>query len=172
MSRPETPSPVRGGEEVPAVESVAAQALAERVAQGMFERDSASRALGMTLDAVRPGYARLSMRIRSDMLNGHGSCHGGFLFTLADSAFAFACNSRNEATVAAAGHIEFLRPAWEGDVLSAEGMERTLAGRSGVYDVTVVDQEGRTVALFRGRSSRVRGTAIAEAGPDAEGSAA
>lgn len=137
-----------------------AQALAERAAQAMYACDRATQACDMKLDMVVPGRARLFMRVRRDMLNGHGTCHGGFIFTLADSAFAFACNSRNQRTVAASGAIEFLRPAFEDDLLRAEAQERSLKGRTGIYDVTVTNQEGETVAEFRGRSHRVAGEVI------------
>lgn len=134
--------------------------LARRVGESMFSRDAASQVLGMTIDDIGPGYARLTMTVRADMLNGHRTCHGGFLFALADSAFAFACNSRNEATVAAGCSIEYLRPAYEGDVLTAVARQRALSGRSGVTDVDVQDAEGRTVALFRGKSARIKGEVL------------
>jgi acyl-CoA thioesterase len=136
------------------------QALAELAGKAMYERDPASRALGMTLDEIRPGYARMSMPVRGDMLNGHGTCHGGYIFMLADSAFAFACNSHNFATVGAGCTIDYLAPAREGDVLSAEAVEQALAGKTGVYDVVVTNQEGRKLALFRGKSHRVSGHVI------------
>jgi acyl-CoA thioesterase len=136
------------------------QALAEAVAAAMFARDPASQALGMSIDAVAPGYARMSMPIRADMLNGHQTCHGGFIFALADSAFAFACNSHNLTTVGAACSIDYLAPGREGDVLTATATEQALSGKSGVYDVKVTNQEQRTVALFRGKSHRVSGTVI------------
>jgi acyl-CoA thioesterase len=141
-----------------------AQALAERVAAAMYARDTASQGLGMTLVAVGPGHASMAMTIRADMLNGHQSCHGGFIFTLADSAFAFACNSHNLVTVGAACTIDYLAPGRLGDVLTATATEQALAGKSGVYDVTVTDQEGRTIALFRGKSHRVAGTVVAAVG--------
>jgi acyl-CoA thioesterase len=137
-----------------------AQALAEKVADTMFSRDPASRGLGMTINAVRPGRASMSMTIRADMLNGHQSCHGGFIFTLADSAFAFACNSYNLNTVGAACTIDYLAPGMLHDVLTAEAVELALNGKSGVYDVKVSNQEGRTIALFRGKSLRVGGEVI------------
>jgi acyl-CoA thioesterase len=121
----------------------------------MFERDRASQALGMALEEVRPGYARLSMTVRADMVNGHGTCHGGLVFALADSAFAFACNSRGIRTVAAGCTVEFLAPAHEGDELVAEAQERSLQGRTGVYDVDV-RRGGELVATFRGRSAATR----------------
>jgi len=133
------------------------QALAELAGKTMYERDPASQALGMTLDEIRPGYARMSMRVRGDMLNGHATCHGGYIFMLADSAFAFACNSHNFNTVGAGCTIDYLAPGKEGDVLTAEAMEQALQGRTGVYDIEVTNQEGRTIALFRGKSHRVSG---------------
>jgi acyl-CoA thioesterase len=139
------------------------QALAELAGKTMYERDPASQALGMTLDAIRPGYARMSMPVRPDMLNGHGSCHGGYIFMLADSAFAFACNSHNFNTVGAGCSIDYLSPGREGDVLTAEAQEQALSGKTGVYDIVVSNQEGRKVALFRGKSHRVGGM-VAEVG--------
>ena len=139
------------------------QALAELAGKTMYERDPASQALGMLLDEIRPGYARMSMRVRGDMLNGHATCHGGYIFMLADSAFAFACNSHNFNTVGAGCTIDYLAPGREGDVLVAEAVEQALAGKTGVYDIKVTNQEGRTVALFRGKSHRVSGM-VAEVG--------
>lgn len=136
------------------------QALAELAGKTMYERDPASQALGMTLAAIRPGYARMRMRVREDMLNGHGTCHGGFIFMLADSAFAFACNSHNFNTVGAGCTIDYLAPGRVGDVLVAEAVEQALAGKTGVYDVVVTDQDGRKVALFRGKSHRVAGHVV------------
>ncbi|MFC5511449.1 hydroxyphenylacetyl-CoA thioesterase PaaI [Massilia jejuensis] len=133
------------------------QALAELAGKTMYERDPASQALGMKLDAIGPGHARMSMRVRADMLNGHQTCHGGFIFMLADSAFAFACNSHNFNTVGAGCTIDYLAPGREGDLLIAEAAEQALAGKTGVYDVTVKNGEGRTIALFRGKSHRVGG---------------
>lgn len=134
--------------------------LARRSAEAMFARDRASQGLGMVIEEVREGYARLRMTVRADMLNGHGACHGGYIFALADSAFAFSCNSRNRATVAAGADIEYLAPGRQGDVLVAEGQERSLGGRLGVYDITVRRQDGATVALFRGRSYGLKATVI------------
>jgi acyl-CoA thioesterase len=136
------------------------QALAELAGKTMYERDPASQALGMTLAAIRPGYARMRMRVRDDMLNGHGTCHGGYIFMLADSAFAFACNSHNFNTVGAGCTIDYLAPGRVGDVLVAEAVEQALAGKTGVYDVVVTDQDGRKVALFRGKSHRVAGHVV------------
>jgi acyl-CoA thioesterase len=142
-----------------------AQALAQRCADAMYSRDTASQSLGMRIVDVGPGFAVMTMTVRDDMLNGHATCHGGFIFSLADSAFAFACNSRNLVTVAAGCAIEFLAPARAGDVLTATGRERALGGRSGVYDIDVTNQHGATIAVFRGKSARIKGHVIDE--PDA-----
>jgi acyl-CoA thioesterase len=136
------------------------QALAALAGKTMYERDPASQALGMTLDDIRPGYARMRMRVRDDMLNGHGTCHGGYIFMLADSAFAFACNSHNLNTVGAGCTIDYLAPGRAGDVLVAEAVEQALSGKTGVYDVVVTDQDGRRIALFRGKSHRVAGHVV------------
>ena len=136
------------------------QRLAELAGKTMYERDPASQALGMTLDVIRPGYARMRMRVRDDMLNGHGTCHGGYIFMLADSAFAFACNSHNVNTVGAGCTIDYLAPGRAGDVLVAEAVEQALSGKTGVYDVVVTDQDGRRIALFRGKSHRVAGHVV------------
>jgi acyl-CoA thioesterase len=136
------------------------QALAERVAAGMYARDRASQAMGMEIAAIGPGYAELTMTVRADMLNGHAICHGGFIFTLADSAFAFACNSYNLTTVASGCAIDFVEPAREGDVLAAMARERSVSGRMGVYDIEVTNQRGETVAYFRGKSYRIKGHVI------------
>ena len=136
--------------------SIAAD-LARRVAARMFESDRASQALGMTIARISPGSATLTMPVRSDMVNGHAICHGGLIFALADSAFAFACNSYNFNTVAQGCTIEYLAPAHEGDVLTADAQERSLSGRTGVYDIEVKNQRGETIALFRGKSYRIKG---------------
>jgi acyl-CoA thioesterase len=133
------------------------QALAELAGKTMFERDPASQALGMLLAEIRPGHARMTMPVRRDMLNGHQTCHGGFIFMLADSAFAFACNSHNHNTVGAGCSIDYLAPGREGDLLTATAVEQALAGKTGVYDVTVSNQDGRIIALLRGKSHRVAG---------------
>jgi phenylacetic acid degradation protein PaaD len=144
------------------------QLIAERSAAAMWTDDAASQAMGMTLDEVRPGSARLSMTVRSDMVNGHGICHGGFVFALADSAFAFACNSYNRSTVAQACDIVFVSAARLDDKLVAEAAERARFGRHGVYDVTVRRAgapDGEYVALFRGRSREIGGTLVPEESP-------
>ena len=137
-----------------------AQKLAEASAAAMWREDRASQGLGMVLERVAPGSAVLSMPVSEAMLNGHGTCHGGFIFTLADSALAFACNSRNARAVAAHCSITFLRPAQRGDRLIATAEERATAGRSGVYDVRVTTQDGAVVAEFRGHSRLTGGTLI------------
>ena len=150
------------GEHHPAMTTADARTLAERVAESMYERDTATQALGIRIAHVGPGYAELAMAVRADMLNGHEICHGGFIFTLADSAFAYACNSYNLNTVASGCAIEFTAPARAGDVLTARAHERQFAGRTGVYDVEVANQRGETVALFRGKSYRIKGHLIDE----------
>lgn len=138
------------------------QALAEASAQAMYSRDSTSQALGMEIVAVGPGFARLTMTVRPDMVNGHDISHGGLIFSLADSAFAFACNSYNRATVALSASIEFLAPGRLGDLLTAEAQEVALGNKTGVYDVLVTNQDGQQIALFRGKSYRLQGTVIQE----------
>lgn len=138
-----------------------AQALAELAGKTMWDRDPASQALGMKLSEIRPGYALMTMPVRRDMLNGHQTCHGGYIFMLADSAFAFACNSHNHNTVGAGCTIDYVAPGREGEMLVAEAVEQTLSGKTGVYDVKVSNQDGRLIALFRGKSHRVSG-AVAE----------
>ncbi len=133
------------------------QQKAEAAAKLMYDDDRASRALGMELLEVRPGYARMRMTVRVEFTNGHGICHGGFIFLLADSTFAFACNSHNQRAVAAGAAIDFVAPAHEGDVLTAEGVEQHLGKRNGVYDMRVTDQHGHLIALFRGRSATIKG---------------
>jgi acyl-CoA thioesterase len=118
----------------------------------MFAADAASRALGIVVDDVAPGRARASMPVRADMLNGHGICHGGYVFTLADTAFAFACNTYDDVTVAAGADVTFLEPVPAGVTLVATAVERSRRGRSGLYDVTVRRDDGTAVAEFRGRS--------------------
>lgn len=137
------------------------QKLAEAASHAMWTRDNATHALGMTLESVAPGHAVMRMTVRSDMVNGHHICHGGLIFTLADSAFAYACNSYNLNTVASACSIDFLAPAREGDVLEATAVERSTSGRTGVYDIEVKVLGANTVALFRGKSYRIKGEVIA-----------
>lgn len=145
----------------PALSPAQALELAQEAAQAMWSRDHAAQALGMAIAEVRPGAARVTMQVRQDMVNGHAICHGGMLFTLADTAFAYACNSHNRVTVASACHIDFLAPGHLGDILVAEAVERSQSGRTGVYDVTVSTAAGKTVALFRGKSYRLQGEVTA-----------
>lgn len=140
-----------------------AQRLAEAAAQALSARDRASDALGMKLIGVRPGYARMQMTVREDMVNLHGTTHGGLVFALADSAFAYACNSHNRVAVASSCSIDFLRPAHLGETLTATAVEQALIGRNGVYDVRVENNKGELVALFRGKSAQIRGTVIESA---------
>lgn len=130
--------------------------LARRCAAAMWAADRASQLLGMQLEDVAPGRARLRMRVREEMLNGHGTCHGGYLAVLADSAFAFACNTGDDVTVAAGFDIEFAAPAHLGDELVADAAERVRYGRSGLYDVTVTKEDGTVIAEYRGRSRSLR----------------
>ncbi len=134
-----------------------AQEVARRSAEAMWSADRASRGLGMRLLEVGPGRAMVAMAVREDMVNGHGIGHGGFTFTLADSAFAFACNSYNRSTVAAGCEISFLAPTRLGDELVATALERSREGRDGVYDVEVT-RDGTVVARLVGRSREIRGT--------------
>ena len=138
----------------------AAAPSAEAVGRHMFANDLASRGLGMRIVALGVGTARLEMTVRDDMLNGHEICHGGFITTLADSAFAFACNSRNQLTVAAGLTVDFLAPVKRGEVLTADAAEVSLRGRTGVYDIVVTNQDGARVALVRGRSAALRGRTV------------
>jgi acyl-CoA thioesterase len=139
---------------------VAAQQLAERTARAMYERDAASRGLGIEIIEVRPGFVRATMLVRPDMVNGHDICHGGLIFTLADSAFAFSCNSYNAVTVAAGATIDFLAPAHEGDRLTATASELWRSKRTGLYEITVTDQHGAVIARFRGRSHQIKGQVV------------
>lgn len=145
------------------------QELAQACAQRLYSDDNASQALAMQIKTVEPGRATVSMRVRDDMLNGHGICHGGFIFALADSTFAFACNSRNISTVAQSCTIDYLRPGPAGEVLTAVAVEKSLAGRTGLYDVTVSDENGAVIALFRGKSYRIRGSVLPEQNNDSVG---
>ena len=137
-------------------------AIAEAVRHGMFKDDAASKAMGMQIEDVGPGYARISMLVRPDMLNGFRICHGGLITTLADSAFAFGCNSYNEMTVASGIVVDFLAPAYEGDRLVAECHEVSRAGRTGVYDIKVTDQDGKTIMVMRGRSHTMKGKQVVQ----------
>jgi acyl-CoA thioesterase len=138
--------------------------LASAVAMTMWSVDVASKdTMHMKLITAEPGRAVIEMQVRELHLNGHQICHGGFIFTLADSTFAFACNSYNKVAVAAGCSIEFLKPAHLGDVLTCEGVEQTLSGRHGIYDMRVTNQKGETIAMFRGKSAQIAGAVIPEA---------
>ena len=136
------------------------QQVADAVREGMYAKDRATRALGMAIVEVAPGTATLRMSVREDMLNGHDICHGGFITTLADSAFAFACNSYNELTVASGFSVDLVAPARLGDVLTARCVEVSKAGRTGVYDADVTNQRGERIAVFRGRSYTMKGKPV------------
>jgi acyl-CoA thioesterase len=136
------------------------QRLAEAVRDAMFANDRAAKALGMEILDVRPGGAVLRMTVREDMLNGHDIAHGGLITTLADTAFAYGCNSYNEVTVASGFTVDLLAPGRLGDVLTATCSEVSKAGRTGVYDIEVRNQRDERVAVFRGRSYTMRGKAV------------
>ena len=140
------------------------QSLAEACAKAMWTEDRASQGLGMEIQRMAPGEAVLSMLVRPDMTNGHGICHGGFIFTLADSAFAFACNTYDQSTVAQQCAVTFIEPVRQGEVLTAHAVERTRAGRSGIYDVTVRDSRNNVVAEFRGHSRTIAGNLLGKNG--------
>jgi acyl-CoA thioesterase len=139
----------------------AATEMARKVGATMFAVDNASKDfMQMELLSCEPGRAVMRMRVREPMLNGHKICHGGLIFTLADSTFAFACNSHNKVAVAAGCSIEFLKPAHLDDVLTCEGIEQTLQGRHGIYDMKVTNQRGEVIAMFRGKSAQIQGTVV------------
>jgi len=129
-----------------------AQSCAKRCADRMYQSDQASRELGIDISVTAPGKVSARMTVRPSMLNGFDICHGGYIFTLADTAFAFACNAYDDVTVASGASIEFLRPAREGDRLRAEAEELSRSGRSGIYDVVVCNQDDTRIAVFRGRA--------------------
>lgn len=139
-----------------------AQEMAEACAKAMWELDTASQHLGMRIEHIAPGEATLSMDITATMSNGHGNCHGGYIFTLADSAFAFACNGYNQLTVAQNCSITYISPGRIGDRLTAEAREISRRGRSGIYDIRISNQDGDLVAEFRGLSRTVKGTHLPE----------
>lgn len=130
------------------------------VAASMFKQDAASQWLGMQLGAVDTGCATVTLEIGDHMVNGHGNCHGGLVFALADTAFAMACNTYNEIAVGSACHIDYIRPVRAGDTLTAVAGECALAGRSGLYDITIRNQHDEIVAVFHGRSQRIRGAVV------------
>jgi acyl-CoA thioesterase len=130
------------------------QQVADQVGRTMYEHDAAAKMLGIRLDEIRPGFAKMSMHVRADMLNGHAILHGGMTFSLADTAFAYACNSRNQKTVALACSITYVIAGREGDTLSAVAQEQAQTGKTGVYDIVVTNQRGEKLAMFRGNSYR------------------
>ncbi len=138
-----------------------AQLIAERSVEALYARDRASQSLGMNVSVVRPGFAQVTMQVRPDMVNGHGLCHGGLIFALGDSAFAFACNTYNEATVGAAASIDFLSGGRAGDTLTAEARELWRTPRNGLYEIVIFDGHGERLALMRGRSYRIDGPVVA-----------
>ena len=143
--------------------SQAAIDLAKQVGESMFAVDTASKdTMGMQLISCEPGRAVIQMTVKEMHLNGHKICHGGFIFTLADSTFAFACNSYNKVAVAEGCSIEFLKPGQLGDVLTCVGQEQALSGRHGIYDMKVTNQKGEVIAMFRGKSAQIQGTVIPE----------
>lgn len=143
-----------------ATQDLTPQQIAEAVRDTMFANDRASQGLGLQILAVGPGTATLRMAVREDMLNGFDICHGGFVTTLADSTFAFACNSYNKVTVASGFAIDIVAPSRLGDVLTARAQEVSLAGRTGVYDITITNQRDELIAVFRGRSYRIKGKPV------------
>ncbi len=159
MDAPKKPSPTAG---------MTPQQIAEYVRDAMWKQDWASQMLGMTVVDIGPGTATLRMTVRKDMLNGHQTCHGGLITTLADSTFAFACNSYNELTVAAGFMVDITAPAYEGDVLTAVGTEVEKGGRLGLYDVEVRNQSGKRIALFRGSSYTAKGKPAVPQAPEDE----
>jgi len=151
-------------------DALTAQQTADAVGVHLFANDRASKAMGMRIVAISEGAAFLEMPVRDDMVNGFDICHGGFITTLADSAFAYACNSTGEMTVAAGLTVDFLAPARAGDVLTARAFEVVQSGRTGVYDITVTNQRGEQVAMVRGRAHRIKGRRVlpGEAGEGTE----
>jgi len=139
-----------------------AQHVADAVGRSMYERDACSRAMGIHLDTIGPGHAQMSMTIRKDMVNGHQIAHGGMIFTLADATFAYACNSYNHVTVATNCDIVFSAAGQIADRLTAVAEERHVQGRNGIYDVTVTNQNGEVIAIFRGHSRRLQGHVVPE----------
>ncbi|GAB4176780.1 MAG: hydroxyphenylacetyl-CoA thioesterase PaaI [Rhodocyclaceae bacterium] len=144
--------------------------LAQAVLEAMYPLDRTAQWLGIRILEIGPGRARAQLTIGGQMSNGHGICHGGILFALADTAFAYACNSHNRNMVAAGCTIDFIAPARSGDTLTAVASERSLTGRSGIYDVEVSNQDGQRIALFRGRSRSIAGEVVREARRGSEAS--
>lgn len=137
-----------------------AQELAKACADAMWAEDTATRHLGIAMERVAPGMAALSMEVRPEMTNGHRTCHGGYIFALADSTFAFACNSYDQRTVAQHCSITYIAPAFAGDRLTATAREVSRRGRNGIYDVNITNQNGEHIAEFRGHSRTIKGTLV------------
>lgn len=137
-------------------------AFARACSDAMEANDRASRMMGIKIVDTKAGQAVLTMQVRNDMLNGHDVCHGGMLFTLADTAFAHACNNTNKVTLASGCTIDFLAPAYAGETLTATALERSRSGRTGVYDVEIHNPDGKLVATFRGRSYQIKGSVLPE----------
>lgn len=144
--------------------SLTAQELAEACAQELYSRDAATNHLEMKMSNVSPGRAAMSMKVQSFMVQGHNTCHGGYLFTLADSAFAVACNTYNQPCVAIGCTIDYVAPGIKGDYLTATANERSRSGRTGNYDVEIRNQDNKLIAIFRGKSYALKGTVL----PDSE----
>ena len=138
------------------------QEVAERVRDGMYLNDTVAQFFGMQFLEIAPGYVKISMKIRPEMLNGFKICHGGMVTTLADTAFAYACNSCNEQTVASGLSMDFIAPSYENEVLVAEAKEVSQAGRTGVYDITVTKSTGELIAVMRGKSYRIKGRPVVD----------
>lgn len=136
--------------------------LAERCAQVLYDRDVATQHLGIELLFSAPGQSQVRMTVQDFMLQGHKTCHGGYMFTLADSAFAFACNTYNQPTVALGCSIDYVAPAYQGDVLSASCREKSRGGRTGNYDVEVHNQQDQLIAIFHGKSYRIKGEILSQ----------
>ncbi|MFB7907306.1 hydroxyphenylacetyl-CoA thioesterase PaaI [Kitasatospora sp. NPDC056076] len=145
-----------------------AEATARRCVEAMYADDRTCQSLGITIDQVGPGRATAHLKLADTMVNGHGTAHGGYLFLLADAAFAYACNTHDVATVAQAAQVTFLRPASAGDELAAEAVERSRFGRSGIYDVTVRRADGKVIAEFRGQSQSLPGQRVTSSGPQSK----
>ncbi|WP_432473649.1 hydroxyphenylacetyl-CoA thioesterase PaaI [Amphritea sp. HPY] len=144
------------------VENMTPQQLAEACSAVLHERDYAAQGMDINIDEVAPGYAKLSMQVRKDMLNGYAMSHGGFMFALCDTAFAHSCNTYNKVTVASGCTIDFVAPGFEGDTLTAIAKERTRSGRTGVYDITLYNQKDEELGYFRGKSYQIKGSVIPE----------
>lgn len=134
--------------------------VAKAVSETMYRRDKAAQHLGIALKSIGPGKAVMTLRVTDNMLNGHNICHGGYIFTLADTAFAYACNAYNQNTVAQGAQIDFLRAVPPDTLLTACAVEVSRSKRTGVYDITVTDQDHQTVAVFRGKSHTIKGQNI------------